>query len=240
MRHCWHARKRAQEKEGEPLTHYDIFSSGFAQCGRSKHHGCELWFHKTLPFAYDATGRRITFSDFKVTIVASDPRWLMARLQGPFELYVLVAHAPCLTPDRPIDQIVGWWTALGNIISAVPSNALLVCAFDANAPLADTETRFFGQHHAEPLNRPGQAFQEFLTSQELFVPAHVHVAQWYQCHMATRGTSCRAFASKRLRCGQRAYVLRLSKSLVCFLTLTVGLATRIMSLLCCPFRDFLP
>ena len=164
--------QETRTREGRRTTdHYEIFSSGFAQCGRSKHHGCELWFHKTLPFAYDATGRRITFSDFRVTIVASDPRWLMARLQGPFELYVLVAHAPCLTSDRTIDQIVGWWTALGSIISAVPSNALLVCALDANAPLADTETRFFGQHHAEPLNRPGQAFQEFLLSQELFVPA---------------------------------------------------------------------
>jgi exonuclease III/ribonuclease HI len=164
--------QETRTREGRRTTdHYAIFSSGFAQCWRSKHYGCELWLHKTLPLAHDANGHKITISDFRVTIAASDPRWLLARLQGPFELYVLVAHAPCLTHDRPIDQLISWWTALGGIISRVPSNAIFVCALDANAPLADTETKFFGQHQAEPINRQGQAFQEFLISQELFAPA---------------------------------------------------------------------
>ena len=169
--------------EGQRVTdHYRVFSSGFAQCGRTRHYGCELWIHKTLPLANQTDGKSVTAADFRFTVMASDPRYLMVRLQGPFDIYILVAHAPCQSADRPLDQVRIWWQHLGAIASLVPNDALMFCCIDANAPLADASTTFFDTHQAEPTNGPGQAFQEFLTVHEMYVPA---TFSWHQGDGAT-------------------------------------------------------
>ena len=158
--------------EGQRCTdHYRIFSSGFSQCGRARHHGCELWVHRSLPIGRLEDGTAVTASDLTFTVLASDPRYLLVRLQGPLQVYFLVAHAPCLCADRPLDLVQTWWQNLEQVLSKVPTQALLLCCIDANAPLADKTTKYFDIHQAEAVNGPGHVFQDFLTTQALYVPS---------------------------------------------------------------------
>lgn len=161
--------------------HYCIFSSGYQQCGRSRHFGCELWVHKTLPFCMLPDGNKVCLADCKLTITVSDARTLIARIEGAVSFQVVVAHAPCVSAERPIDLVQQWWSSLSDHIQRGKS-AHTVVLIDANAPLADIDCRFFGTHQAEPMNVQGHAFQEFLIANQLYVPAT------FARHSGTAGT----------------------------------------------------
>ena len=149
---------------------YKIFSYGYEQCGRSKHFGCELWLHKALPISKSQDGSSIRLNDCKVTVIVSDPRLLVAQLEGPICICFIVAHAPCVSADRPFAQVKQWWTELsGKVSAATGKNAVML--IDANAPLADHATEFFGVHQAEEMNPQGFEFQDFLIANEFHVPS---------------------------------------------------------------------
>ena len=163
--------QEARTAAGVRVTdHYKIFASGFQQCGRSKHFGCELWVHKSMPIAWQRDGTPIKLSQCKVTVTLSEPRLLVAHFEGPINFSVVVAHAPCVTAERPIDQVVQWWNDLTPKIGLSARRNTIVL-IDANAPLADHETPFFGMHHSEAMNQQGHAFQDFLIANELYVPS---------------------------------------------------------------------
>ena len=163
--------QEARTQAGSRCTdHYKIFSSGYQQCGRSRHFGCELWVHKTLPLGKRSDGQLIRLADCKVTITFSESRLLVARFEGSVDLCVVVAHAPCVSADRHIEEVRQWWTSLTDKIG-VGLHSNTVVLIDANAPLADRETQFFGMHHAERSNQQGLEFQDFLTSNEFFAPS---------------------------------------------------------------------
>ena len=149
---------------------YRIFSSGYQSCGKAKHFGCELWIHKSLPFCTLPDGRKIGLRDCKVTIVEKDARLLIAHLEGPIDIMIVVAHAPCVSAGRPISQVSQWWHSLTRRLSVVPKGNMVVL-IDANAPLADSETKFFGRHQAEHMNPQGVEFQDFLVANEFYAPA---------------------------------------------------------------------
>ena len=128
--------QEARTQPGSRCTdHYKIYSSGFQQCGRSRHFGCELWVHKFLPFCRQNDGQHIRLNDCKVTITTSESRLLVARFEGPVDLCVVVAHAPCVSADRSIDQVRQWWTALADRIG-VDQRSNTVVLIDANAPFS--------------------------------------------------------------------------------------------------------
>ena len=149
---------------------YRIFSSGYQQCGKAKHHGCELWVHKTLPFCTLPDGRKVGLKNCKITVVVQDARLLIANFEGPVAFTVAVAHAPCVSADRPISVVSQWWSDLSQTLTEFPRGNTLVF-IDANAPLAERETPYFGLHQKENMNPQGYEFQEFLIANELYVPA---------------------------------------------------------------------
>ena len=165
--------QEARTSEGRRLTdHYVFVVSGFAQYGRTRHHGYELWLHRTLPIAKTPSGHIITLQAFQPVVLVTNTRVLLVRLQGPFDLHVLVGHAPCLSDDHPLGQIAQWWTDLESVLAQVDKSSPLICCLDTNAPLADSITKFNQQHEAEATNRPGALFlQDFLLKQELYVPS---------------------------------------------------------------------
>ena len=65
-----------------------------------------------------------------------------------------------------------------------------VMLVDANAPLADHESSFFGMHHAEEMNQQGYVFQDFLVANELYVPSTFasHVGSSVTWHHPRGGT----------------------------------------------------
>ena len=85
--------------------------------------------------------------------------------------FFVVGHAPCLSADKPLDHLQQWWDDLRTHLARVPSDAPIVVCLDANAPLADASTEYFGQHQAEPANAQGRLFQQFLSEMQFYVPA---------------------------------------------------------------------
>ena len=163
--------QEARTSEGCRVSeNYRIFSSGYQLCGKTKHFGCELWIRKTLPFCSLPDGRKIGLMHCKITVVVRDARLLVVNFEGPIAITVVVAHAPCVTAERPLCQVSEWWAMLSQQICSCRHGHQIVL-IDANAPLADCATQFFGLHQSERMNPQGFEFQEFLVSNELFVPA---------------------------------------------------------------------
>lgn len=121
---------------------YKIFASGFQQCGKSKHYGCELWVHRKLPLCHLPDGKKVCLNDCKITVRISQARLLIVRIEGPIDFHVVVAHAPCVSPTRPLDLVQEWWTELSDNLTKFDSRSVLMLV-DANAPLADRDTKFF-------------------------------------------------------------------------------------------------
>ena len=92
--------------------HYKIYSSGFQTCGRSKHFGCELWIHKFLPLCVLADGQNVSLNDCKVTVTVQESRLLVANIDGPICFTAVVAHAPCVSAERPIALVSSGGTHL--------------------------------------------------------------------------------------------------------------------------------
>ena len=155
---------------------YRIFSSGFQQCGKSKHYGCELWVHKKIQFCSIPNGKRIGLQECQITVCASEARMLVVRFEGPIAFHVVVAHAPCVTPERPLDLVQQWWTELSTELRDNTSHNVMVL-IDANAPLASCETKFFGLTGADEMNMQGEIFQDFLIAHGLYVPSTLSVHQ---------------------------------------------------------------
>eukprot|EP00435_Cladocopium_sp_Y103_P060701 s101_g22.t1 len=154
--------------------HYVIYASGFQQCGHTRHHGCELWFHRNLPFAVLDNGAKIFLADCNIIVLRSDPRLLAIRIEvvpDVLDLYFVAAHAPCITVDRPPDQVSSWWHDTREIMSSFPVGSPVILLIDANAPLADGTCDYYGLTNAEPSNPAGHMFQDFLQTAELFVPS---------------------------------------------------------------------
>ena len=141
--------QEARTSEGCRVSeNYRIFSSGYQQCGKTKHFGCELWIHKTLPFCTLPDGRKTGLKNCKLTVLVQEPRLLIACIEGPVAITAVVAHAPCVSADRPVDLVSLWWHTLSQRINMFPHENTIVL-IDANAPLADRETKFFGLHQTE-------------------------------------------------------------------------------------------
>ena len=174
--------QEARTSTGKRVSdHYCIFSSGFQQCGRSKHFGCELWIHKNLPLCVLPDGTKVSLADCKITISVSDARVLIAKIEGAISFQVVVAHAPCVSADRPIDMVKQWWDDLSKHLQKCHAGHAILL-IDANAPLADHECGFFGTHQAEPMNAQGYEFQLFLITNQLYVPAT------FENHTGSAGT----------------------------------------------------
>ena len=90
--------------EGRRVTdHYLVLSSGFQQCGRSRHFGCELWLHRSLHIATDSAGTKVSLSAFSPVVLHSTARLLIVRLQGPFDLFFLwLAMRPAFLRISPL------------------------------------------------------------------------------------------------------------------------------------------
>ena len=163
--------QEARTAQGSRVSeNYKIISSGFQQCGRTKHYGCELWVHKKIPFCSLPNGKGVCLSECKLTVRVAEARLLIVRFEGPIDFHVIVAHAPCVSQDRPLDLVRRWWTELSEKLSSVACQRIIALV-DANAPLANSDTKFVGPVGAEEMNPQGEAFQDFICAHGLFVPS---------------------------------------------------------------------
>ena len=156
--------------------HYQIWSSGGAgpAAGRL---GCELWCHRTIAIASTDDGRTLTLANFKVVVQHADERRLFVRFENEaWSFAVAVLHAPCLHSGStgevsPLLTLKHWWAETAQLCERLLCDDWTWCLIDANAPLASSETASFGLLHAEPSNRQGAIFEDFLLEQQMVVPS---------------------------------------------------------------------
>ena len=178
--------QEARTKPGQYSSeHYAIFASGF-QGPRPVCLGCEIWFHRHIPFIRHASGRRLKFVDFRPTVQVADPRRLFIRLEADgLCLQFVVLHTPCLSKshgdgERPIDSIAQWWNDTRDLLQQHVQTNFVWVFVDANSPIDGSASPFAGDHGAEKLNPQGQLFVQFLQDTQLFVPStfsHLHEGQ---------------------------------------------------------------
>ena len=156
--------------------HYQIWSSG-GEGPEAARLGCELWCHRTLALATTREHKTLALSDFRVVVQHADARRLFVRFESSALTFtVVVFHVPCLQSaqvgdHRPITRVQQWWEETGQICDRVLQDDLVWYLVDANAPLATAETISFGLMHAEPSNKQGALFEEFLLERQLVVPS---------------------------------------------------------------------
>jgi hypothetical protein len=179
----WHAQKlvavglqESRRPAGKIMTeHYQGFASGYQQCGKALHFGCELWLHKTIPLDAD---RQLTLSAFSSAIAVADPRRLVVNLHHPLiDISFVVLHVPCKSSSCSLDQLEAWWKETIYLLQHASLAPYVWCMVDANAPLASHSTPWFDMHGAEPSNPQGQLFEEALSSLQWYAPATMQWAQ---------------------------------------------------------------
>eukprot|EP00438_Fugacium_kawagutii_P008683 Skav210826 [mRNA] locus=scaffold1597:393139:398030:- [translate_table: standard] len=139
---------------------YVIFSSG-ADLNGSPSLGCELWFHKDLPFWTDANGQVFAWPQCQPVVVHSDPRRLLIVLTWPgLRLCFSVLHAPYIGGSHTAESVHQWWRDTADLFASHSQVPHISCT-DANAPLGQETSELVGPHGAED-SRP--ATQPFTSS----------------------------------------------------------------------------
>ena len=180
---------------GRKVTdHYHVFSGGGSGKKDKQHFGCEVWLHKTIPLAQTHDGVSYKVGDFKVAVVAADPRRLILRLTGPLSIVIATLHAPCRTASSTPEDIQQWWGRTHELLEPIQGR-LVFLACDANAPLGMPVGPSHGPVGAEPMNPQGEMFVEFsqmakLEGNLVFLAcdAKLGIPSTFQCHTGTHGT----------------------------------------------------
>ena len=175
--------QEARSREGRFTSeNYLIFASG-ALVKQAPLYGCEIWIHKTLAITTTPSGAPLRLAEAQQIVLHADPRRLFLSCELPgFSIVLASLHAPCLGKHtagqaHPLTIIEEWWHETTKIIESSCSGRQLLVLVDANAPLTEKSSPFFGGHHPDKASSAGAFFEDFLETNQLFVPstfAHLH------------------------------------------------------------------
>lgn len=156
--------------------HYHIYASG-GLGPASAQLGCELWFHKTLPFSSGPTGQPLFLQDGRIVVQIADPRRLVVRVDFDHCSFLfIVFHAPCLQKSQgdgmlPIEKVQRWWQESADILHAIEPTTFVWGCIDANAGLGSQKSQFYGTHGADRTGPQTECFESFLQDVGLYVPS---------------------------------------------------------------------
>ena len=162
-----------QEARTDPgvsyTEHYKIFSAGASLEGQSKHHGCELWVHRSKSWV---RGAEIGFQQTNFAVVHQEPRLLAVRADNT------TGHAPYWKNAESSELLKAWWCKLRQAIARAPPEAVVLLFVDANAVVGQHTSDLIGGYGAQPGNGATQPFVDFLHDVRLACPTtfeNVHV-----------------------------------------------------------------
>eukprot|EP00435_Cladocopium_sp_Y103_P068714 s750_g32.t1 len=136
------------------------------------HFGIMMGFAKTLPFVSQATGlgQDSCLQEPDLSVVASDPRFLIVRIHNQFlRCLVFAVHAPHSGATQ--DELEEFWQRFDAVVPSHYDHWPRIVLADANCRFGDTPCRHFGEHGAETSTAKSEPFCRFLAAQHLFVPA---------------------------------------------------------------------
>ena len=169
--------QEARSHEGRHMSeHYLIFASG-ALIKQAPLYGCEIWLHKSAAIATTSDGKPLRLAEAHHVVLHADPRRLLLSCElAEFDVVIASLRAPCLGKyvagePAPLVQIQDWWTETSNIIHKVVGARSMIVLIDANAPVSDMLTDYTGGHHPDKGSPVGDIFEDFITTNKLFVPS---------------------------------------------------------------------
>eukprot|EP00435_Cladocopium_sp_Y103_P035020 s657_g9.t1 len=162
--------------------------------------GCELWFHRKLPWVQYEDGKVLTIDDAKLTVAHADPRRLLVNVSlAQMSLSFVVLHVPCKTnAEDSLQSLQQWWDETKRLVRGSCLASLHWVCIDSNAPLATAESQQIGLHGAESMNVAGHLFEEACQEFHWCVPS---TFEW--CHTGQHHTWVHPKGTKH----RRDYVL---------------------------------
>eukprot|EP00435_Cladocopium_sp_Y103_P058591 s1362_g20.t1 len=153
--------------------HHDAYHLLQTPATAKGHFGILLGFAKTRPFAFRQDGEPHPsgwFLQDDLSVVASDPRFLVVRVCNKFlRCLVIAAHAP--HSGANIEDIQAFWHTLQVQIPAKFDEWPRVLLADANCRFGDQPNRHIGDFAPEISTPKSEPFCQFVAAQNLFLPA---------------------------------------------------------------------
>eukprot|EP00435_Cladocopium_sp_Y103_P007844 s1133_g2.t1 len=165
--------------------HYITIASGADTTHPTPMFGCELWFHRKLPWLKRDNGQDLTIEDAKITVAHADPRRLIVNVSLAAMSFSFVAlHVPCKhNASDSLQQLQAWWEETKKLLRHSCLSPYCWVCIDANAPLATAESPEVGMYGAESMNEAGHLFED--SCHEL----HWHVPSTFDwCHVGQHHT----------------------------------------------------
>ena len=146
------------------LEHYYIFQSLADSRG---HFGVVIGLAKT--FALDA-GQQHRFTPSAVKIIYQSPRALILGLTLPgLRCLLFGLHAP--HSGESATTLHDWWSTIAKAVPARYKDWPTIVLTDANAVVGAHPSHHIGDHQAGPLEPKAEAFVDFVTAMNLFLPS---------------------------------------------------------------------
>lgn len=139
--------------------------------------GVELWVALRMPYRFetDQTARCFNPTDFVVQYAS--PRELFVHCVAPgFDCVLVVAHAPHNGEQSETRE--KWWGDFRQRVNALGPDKEVVVLLDANARLLPFGTESIGDLGEDREDKNSPFFQNFIESQQLFVPAAFASFHW--------------------------------------------------------------
>ena len=139
------------------------------------HGGILVGISKTQPYAQISSQKLrrpvpAYFHDDHLKIVAFDHRYLIVRVATPYlRCLIVAAHAPHTGHDAHF--ISDWWDQLCQAIPTTLQAWPILLLTDANAAVGATTSQHIGDYQAAKEDPKAEAFEAFLSRNDLWLPA---------------------------------------------------------------------
>lgn len=146
------------------------------------HYGLMIGLAKRLPFANEKShqtkkdAKQHFFQDQDFTIVAAEPRLLIAKLSSQaLKCIIIAAHAP--HSGAQLAEIESFWKHVQECIPAYLAAWPCLLLADANCRLGGQPCARIGPWQAEGMHEKSEPFAQFVSAQDIFLPStfeHFH------------------------------------------------------------------
>ena len=162
---------RLQRLYGQMNPFYHLH---FAPATKQGHFGIVIGFSKQLPFAQIGVEEEekspLFFQNEKITIVDSNPRWLILHLRQPWLQCILVGfHGPHTQSSQ--EEAQQWWRDLHHAIPHRLRELPRLALGDANGHLGDIPSEAVQNYQSEIQDRNGELFHQYLLDNDLWIPS---------------------------------------------------------------------
>ena len=131
-------------------------------------YGCRIMCSTRRPIAKRRNGSLVYFREHDLTVVVSEPRLLIAKVQSVgLQCTIVSAHAPHSLDDG----VVNWWKHVLDVLMLYAAPDPLILCIDANIPVPDFVSSHIGGIGSATEHKNFHLFERVLSKCRLFIPS---------------------------------------------------------------------